>query len=82
MTNNPAFPTIYDDTTNFQGAYTFGIKTTEGMTMLEYYAGCALGSLDKDLAKVNNMKSLSDAAKWCFDMAEAMCEEAERRRNA
>ena len=46
-----------------------------GMTLLDYFAGQALAGLTADPNVMNGFK----AAEWCYDYAEAMLEEREKR---
>lgn len=50
-----------------------GMTIECGMTLREYYAGQAMCAL-----RVGEWSECKDAAKWCFDMADAMMVESQK----
>ncbi len=84
--NKPAFPQSVStaiDTALSSGDF----QDSEGMSILEYYAGTAdesglspYGGGDLVKHGTNVTKELhQDHAKWCFNRAQAMIKEAEKR---
>ncbi len=52
--------------------------TVPGMSMRQYYAGCALKTFDM-AGHAGSQDRPAHIAKYCFDMAEAMLKEEESR---
>ena len=70
-TGGPAFPVLPPCTPG--GSVPSGYPFPDnGMTLLDYFAGEAMAKCPLGLG--------SDMAKWCYDRAEAMIEEREKRK--
>lgn len=67
MKNEPAFPIT-------------GVRF--GITRLEFFAAAALTGILAGVPDEADSPPPSKAALWAFEVAEAMCKEAERRRKA
>lgn len=84
--NDPAFPSLL--TGKWAGVgkdATFAPDMTDGLTKLEWYAGKAMRLFSVDQKALDKLErgerpNHQLAAKFCFDLAEAMITEAEKRK--
>lgn len=63
-------------THNLNGPAFPQVGETSGMSRLDYFAGLAMQG---DLAGGAHVEDNARYAKWCYDLAEAMLAESERR---
>ena len=83
MKNPQAFPRVDGLIDRHQGGRTYDVISTDGMTLLDYFAGQALKNVI-ELIRLYDSKNITrfkaeDVAKYSYDCAEAMLKEREKR---
>lgn len=74
--DQPAFPTAPVPQINPITGLTIYVKEgTAGMSLREYYAGCALQGI-----RVGDWAEVQDGAKYCADYADAILAELEKKK--